>query len=121
MKLYTDIYISADPSITRDNVSSALASLYDEDLEVSLSIPDSKEEHFRQISNDYRGLCIDYWMVTHPMASWEYLSGCCFASKKEKALEEVKKHFQRKLGMLLILSICYCLCEYTHVHGLLGF
>ena len=69
-------------------------------------VPVNKKDQFRQQSSsseEYRLLSINYWMMTYPIATWEGLAGQCFYYEKEKALEEVKKHFQRKLGMLLAL------------------
>ena len=71
-----------------------------------VAVPHNKRDQFRQQSSsteEYRLLSINYWMVTYPIATWEELAMQCFYKEKEKALEEVKKHFQRKLGMLLAL------------------
>ena len=85
-------YISTDASLTSANITLALTSLGDEELK---GILDRK-------SGDSREQWITEWMMTIPIPTWELLGGLCFYNKKEKALEELKKHFKRKLGMLLI-------------------
>ena len=80
--------------------------LDDKELEDVVYVPDNKRDQFRQQSSsdeEYRILLINCWMMTYYNPTWEELAGQCFYFKKEKALEEVKKHFQRKLGMLLAL------------------
>ena len=85
-------YISTDATLTTANLHSALASLSDDEVRSVLGgrYDDSREQ---RITN---------WVMMHYEATWEALSGHCFYYEKEKALEEVKKHFKRKLGMLLI-------------------
>ena len=85
-------YISTDASFTSANISSTFASFSDEEL---------KGVFFGE-SGDSREQWITTWMMTYPIPTWEYLGGLCFYFEKEKALEEVKKQFKRKLGMLLI-------------------
>ena len=85
-------YISTDASLTSANITLALTSLSDEELESGLS----------GVSGDSRDQRITTWMMIHPIPTLEYLGGVCFYLEREKALEEVKKQFKRKLGMLLI-------------------
>ena len=85
-------YISTDASLTSANITPALASLSDEELKNVLGGE----------SGDSREQRITTWMMTYPVPTWECLGGVCFYLEKEKALEEVKKQFKRKLGMLLI-------------------
>ena len=80
--------------------------LNDKQFEYVVYVPDNKRDQFRQQSSsteEYRILSINYWMMTYFNPTWERLAGECFYKEKEKALEEVKKHFQRKLGTLLAL------------------
>ena len=80
--------------------------LDDEELENVVFVPDNKRDQFRQQSSsseEYRAQLINYMMIYDANCTWEELAGMCFYWEKEKALEEVKKHFQRKLGMLLAL------------------
>ena len=83
--------ISTDPTLTSVNLHSALASLSDEELWDVLGV--SYVSRKQRITN---------WMMTHFAPTWEWLAGWCFRRRKENALEEMKKHFKRKLGMLLI-------------------
>ena len=85
-------YISTDATLTTANLHSALASLSDDEVRSVLGgyYDDSREQ---RITN---------WITKRYDAKWEVLSGWCFYHEKEKALEEVKKRFKRKLGMLLI-------------------
>ena len=85
-------YISTDATLTTANLHSALASLSDDEVRNVLGrdYGDSGEQTITNwIKKDYR-------------ATWEELAGRCFHYEKEKALEEVKKHFKRKLGMLFM-------------------
>ena len=83
--------ISTDTTLTSANLHSVLASLNDEELcDVLGGFYASRKQ---MITN---------WMMTHFTPTWEWLAGKCFYFGKEKALEEVKKHFKSKLGMLLI-------------------
>ena len=80
--------------------------LDDKEFEDVVFVPDKKRDQFRQQSSsteEYRLLLINYWMTSLFNPTWEGLAGECFYKEKEKALEEVKKQFQRKLGMLLAL------------------
>ena len=84
-------YISTDTTLTTANLYSALASLSDDEVKcVILGSGDSREQ---RITN---------YAMLHCCTSWEFVARRCYYLEKEKALEEVKKHFKRKLGMLLI-------------------
>ena len=85
-------YISTDASLTSANITSVVALFSDEELKDVLS----------GVSGDSREQWITEWMMTIPMPTWEWLGGQCFCQEKEKPLQEVKKHFKRKSGMLLI-------------------
>ena len=50
------------------------------------------------VSDDSRERMITNYIMKFPMSTWEFLAGECFDKEKEKALEEVKKHFKRKSG-----------------------
>ena len=91
--------ISTDATLTSANLHSALASLSDDELwDVLKGSLASREQ-----------MIID-WMMMHYASTWEWLAGRCFRLGKEKALEEVNKHFKRKLGMLLIYSYITLIC-----------
>ena len=84
--------------------------LDDEEFGNVVYVPDKKRDQFRQQSSsteEYRLLLINHWMMTDYNPTWEELAGECFHKEKEKALEEVKKHFQSKLGMLLALMFWF--------------
>ena len=101
--------ISTDTSITVANVSAALATLDDEALANACGVPRRKREQFRNqstSSEEYRRLSVEYFMFVCPIPSWESLAGECFYNEEDRALNEVKEHVQRKLGMLLIHSCC---------------
>ena len=48
--------------------------------------------------SDSREWRMTEYIMRFPMSTWEFLAGECFRREREKALEEVKKHFKRKLG-----------------------
>ena len=101
--------ISTDTSITIANVSAALATLDDEVLATVCGVPDSKREQFRNQSTsneEYRRLLVEYFMLVYPIPSWEFLAGLCFYIEEDRVLNEVQKHVQRKLGVLLIHNCC---------------
>ena len=101
--------ISADTSITIANISAALATLNDEILADACGVLDHKREQFRKQSTnseEYRHLLVEYFVFVHPVPSWEWLAGGCFYNEEDRALNEVKEHVQRKLGMLLIHNCC---------------
>ena len=84
--------------------------LDDKELGSVVGVPYNKMDQFRQQSSsdeEYRILLINCWMMSDYNPTWEELAGRCFYFEKEKALEEVKKHFQRKLGTLLALMFGY--------------
>ena len=84
--------LSTDTTLTSANLQSALASLTDYELWAVLGRP----------SGDSREQRITKWMMTFWSPTWEDVAGRCFYYENDKALEEVKKHFKRKLGMSLI-------------------
>ena len=86
-------YISTDATLTSANLHSALASLSDGELHWVLggSSVVSREQRFTD------------FMLVHYSPTWEWVAGKCFYREQGKALEEVKKYFKRKLGMLLII------------------
>ena len=84
-------YISTDATLTTANLHSALASLSDDEIRRVLG--GSRGSREQGIAN---------YAVSHYRGSWEFVAEQCFYFEKEKALEEVKKHFKRKLGMLSI-------------------
>ena len=89
------MYISTDATLTSANLHSALASLSDGELRDVLlgSSGGSREE------------MITEWLMTSPFSSWKWLAALCFGEEKEKALDEVKKHFKRKLGISMMTTI----------------
>ena len=80
-------YISTDATLTTANLHSALASLSDGEVKTILNV-----------DHDSRERMIADYIMRYPMLTWEFLAGECFRDEKEKALEEVKKHFKRKSG-----------------------
>jgi hypothetical protein len=86
-------YISTDATLTSANVHSVLASIGDVELRRVLG----------ELSGDSREQMITNYLVKDYSTSWENIAGECFYHEKEKALEEVKKYFKRKLGMLLMI------------------
>lgn len=84
--------LSTDTTLTSANLQSALASLNDDEL----------RSVFEGVSSLSREQRITNWIMTFYSPTWEYVAGWCFYVKKDKALEEMKKHFKRKLGMSLI-------------------
>ena len=95
---HTDCYynmyhsvLSTDTTLTSANLKSALASLNDDELGNVLG----------GISGDSGEQMIVYWIMTFWSPTWEYVAGMCFIIENENALEEVKKHFKRNLGMSL--------------------
>ena len=92
--------ISTDTTLTSANLHSALASLSDGELRDVLDDEPA----------DSREQMITNWMMKCPIPTWEGLAGQCFSEKKEKALEEVKKHFKRKLGINVYHDLIYRPC-----------
>lgn len=101
-------YISTDPTITSANLLSALASLNDEELREILGG-----------SCAYREQMITEWMMKVPAPTWEYLAGRCFHKKKQKALDEVKKHFKRKLGTTIMTNNIHINKQTMHIRKLI--
>ena len=95
--------------------------LDDQNVERILRSPVLKKVQLRRQSNsrdEYRDKLISYWRMVYHVATWEELSWHCFFNEKEKALDEVRKHFQRKLGMLLSHSYSISICTYrqSYIH-----
>ena len=86
-------YISTDATLTSANLHSALASVSDSEL---WRVLDGS-------SGDSREQTITKFMMEYYSPTWECVAGWCFYHKEGKVLEEVKKYFKRKLGMLLII------------------
>ena len=86
-------YISTDATLTSANLHSALASLSDYELKGVLGGSSG-------LSREQR---ITVFIMEYYSPTWEEVAERCFYKKKGKALEEVKKYFKRKLGMLLII------------------
>ena len=71
-------------------------------LESILEIPRPKRSQLRaQHANerDQRVAMVEYYLQTHPLASWEHLAGECLGLEEESALQEVKKGVQPSEGM----------------------
>lgn len=89
--------------------------LDDDDFERVIALPDDKKDQLHQqssSSDEYRVQSINYWRMASPIASWKRLACECFLFEMEKTVDEVKKHFQRKLGMLLSHSYSISFCIY---------
>ena len=82
-------YISTDATLTSANLHSALASLDEDDFTFILEGSGSREQS------------ITDFMMKDYSPTWESIAGWCFYREAGKVLEEVKKYFKRKLGMLL--------------------
>ena len=95
-------YISTDATLTSANLHSALASVSDDDLGWILRGSGLREQRITDF-------------MKHYSPTWEWVAGKCFYHEKGKALEEVKKYFKKKLGMLLIIHRahefpCFFIC-----------
>ena len=88
-------YISTDATLISANLHSALASLSDGDLEDVLI----------GLSGGSREEKITKWLMINPFSSWKWLAASCFEQEKKKAVDEVKKHFKRKLGTFMMTTI----------------
>ena len=88
-------YISTDATLTSANLHSALASVSDDNLEYVLG----------NISGGSREEMITKWLMISPLTSWKGLATTCFYQDEEKALDEVKKYLNRKLGMSMMTII----------------
>ena len=86
-------YISTDATLTSADLHSALASLSDDKL----------WDIFGGSYGTSRKQRITDFMMKDYFPTWEWVAGECFYLEQGKALEEVKKYFNRKLGMLLII------------------
>ena len=95
-------YISTDATLTSANLHSALASVSDDDLEDALG---------GNLGGGSREEMITKYLMVSPFSSWKWLAAGYFYQEKEKALDEVKKHFKRKLGtsMMTIIHKSYLL------------
>ena len=91
-------YISTDATLTSANLHSALASVSDDDLEDVLG---------GELGGGSREEVITKWLMISPLTSWKGLATTCFYQDEEKALDEVKKHFKRKLGMFMMIIITH--------------
>ena len=89
-------YISTDATLTSANLHSALASVSDDDLEDVLG---------GELGGGSREEVITKWLMISPLASWKWLAILCFYKDEEKALDEVKKYLNRKLGMSMMTII----------------
>ena len=97
-------YISTDATLTSANLHSALASVSDFDLKKVLGGGSSREE------------VITKYLMVSPFSSWKWLAVLCFAQEKEKALDEVKKHLKRKLGMFMKTIVLLLLHAHEYMH-----
>ena len=89
-------YISTDATLTSANLHSALASVSDDNLKKVLE---------GEVGGDSREEVITKWLMISPLASWKWLAILCFYKDEEKALDEVKKYLNRKLGMSMMTII----------------
>ena len=92
----TIYYISTDTTLTSANLHSALASVSDGNLEDALG---------GDIGGESREEMITRYLMISPWSSWKWLAATCFHKDEEKALDEVKKHLKRKLGMFMTTII----------------
>ena len=90
------MYISTDATLTSANLHSALVSVSDDDLEDALG---------GRLGGGSREEMITKWLMISPLSSWKWLAVGCFYKEKEKVVDEVKKHFKRKLGMSMMTII----------------
>ena len=101
----------ADPSLTPSSVSAALETVKDvERVEYILETPHPKRsqpgaQHANE--RDQRAALAEYYLQTHPLASWEHLAGKCLFEEEEYALQEMKKGLQPDEGMeIYIVGTC---------------
>ena len=104
-------YISTDATLTSANLHSALVSVSDYKLGDVLGGSSG-------VSREQR---ITHFMMEYYSPTWEGVAGWCFYLEKGKALEEVKKYFKRKLGMLLVIHRAHEFpCSYNILNLCLG-
>ena len=103
-------------------MSAALETLGDVwDVEDILETPGPKKfqlsaQHANE--RDRRLALVEYYLQTHPRASWEHFAGPCLYYGKESALQELKKRVQPDEGMeIFIAGTCsHASCDwYFHV------
>ena len=108
------ILLHADSSLTHKRVLAALDSVEDdmdgsEYLENCLQIPYKIREEMRELSSNaiiYRKKLVEYWLMYHPNASWEYLAGRLLYMDENQALEKVKRNiFRPKKGINTFLVL----------------
>ena len=78
-------------------------------LENCLQIPYKIREEMRELSSNaiiYRKKLVEYWLMYHPNASWEYLAGRLLYMDENQALEKVKRNiFRPKKGINTFLVL----------------
>ena len=82
-----------------ENVREVMAEVRDwESVGSNLGVPPSKRLEIMQHSSTKREKSLvlgDYWVNTHPDASWEKLARVLYQSEEERALGVVKQYLQQ--------------------------
>ena len=75
-----------------------------------LETPDPKWEELRRQHPDHsqlRTALVEYYLKTHPQASWGHIAGECLYRGKDSALQAAKEWIKHDKGMLAVSMVIY--------------
>ena len=96
-----------DSSLTCLNVSTVLNTVSMERMEGCLTVPLSVRSKINEQSHseeERRNQLVDYWLMTSPNASWQWLSGWIHYYEEKSALSAAKRYVQRAPGVNHMMS-----------------
>ena len=102
-----------DASLTPRNVLAALSTVQDVEMWLVLEVPENIVMKLRQQSGsnevEREGL-VNYFLQTHPYASWEWLGGkLLYWQHHENAVQHVKSHIKPDEGTVReVLAVEFC-------------
>ena len=84
--------------MTVANITSALETVSNEDLEIAIDMSAGQLEHLKGNGEEFKKALIEIGLSVHPTPTWEFLSGRLYMHEHKEAVEAVKKYIKRDLG-----------------------
>ena len=108
----SDCYISfsfslTDSSLTHLNVTTVLNTVSVEQMELCLRVPPNVRRKIKEQSHseeERRNQLVNWWLMTSPYASWQWLSGWIHYIEEKSALSAAKRYVQRAPGVCHMMS-----------------
>ena len=112
--VHTSCVSPSDPTLTPDRVSAVTDEVKDlERVRIGIYVPDHMVNYLSE--RDKKHTMVNYYLQTHPRASWEDLTWRLYKAEQFYAVEKAKQHLTKRMWRLCAQYMCgmYGMCFVT--------